>query len=96
MDALTAAGVAAAAFLTAATALYVFFNAVTTITVDRYGLTVTQQSGLGPIKGSVKKDYDLLWASVNEVYDVEKRRLTKHGIRRSSARRASAPSTPQS
>ena len=56
-----------------------FFNSVTTITVDTHGLAVSHQSGLGPIKGAVKKDYELSWASVRHVYDVEKRRLTKHG-----------------
>lgn len=79
VDALTAAGVAGGAFLVVTTALYVFFNSVTTITVDRYGLQVSHQSGLGPIRGRVVKDYDLSWASLQHVYDVEKRRLTKHG-----------------
>lgn len=79
MPAPDALGIAGGAFAVVTTALYVFFNAVTTITVDTYGLTVSHQSGLGPIKGAVKKDYELSWASVQHVYDVEKRRLTKHG-----------------
>lgn len=79
VDALTSAGAAGGAFLVVSTALYVFFNSLTTITVDRHGLSVSHQSGLGPIKGPVRKDYDVSWASLEHVYDVEKRRLTKHG-----------------
>jgi len=79
VDGLTAAGAAGGAFLVVSTALYVFFNSLTTITVDRHGLSVSRQTGLGPIKGRVIKDYDVSWASLQRVYDVEKRRLTKHG-----------------
>lgn len=79
VDTLTAAGAAGGAFLVVTTALYVFFNSVTTITVDRHGLQVSHQSGLGPLKGRVVKDYDVSWASLDRVYDVEKRRITKHG-----------------
>jgi len=84
VDALTSAGAAGGAFLVVSTALYVFFNSVTTITVDRYGLHVSHQSGLGPLKGRVVKDYDVSWASLDHVYDVEKRRITKHGSVNSS------------
>lgn len=79
VDEFTSAGVAGGAFLVVSTALYVFFNSLTTITVDRHGLSVSHQSGLGPIRGRVIKDYDVSWASLDRVYDVEKRRMTKHG-----------------
>lgn len=79
MESVEALGIAGAAFVAVTTALYVFFNSVTTITVDTYGLSVSHRTQLGPIKGPVKKDYDLSWAALSQVFDVEKRRITKHG-----------------
>lgn len=60
-------------------ALYIFFGSTSVYTVSQEGLLVQTQYGLGPLRGALRTDYELRWATLPAVYDVTARHLSKNG-----------------